>query len=298
MPGRIIRVFRFCLWVVLGAAVPAAAISVPGGAAQNAVARGAYLFAAAGCAGCHTRVKPKGRPLAGGRRLDTPFGAFYPPNITPDPGHGIGRWELADFIRAMRQGRGPDGTLYFPAFPYPSYSGISDADLGDLWAFLRTVPAVAVTGPGHDLDFPFNLRVLVWPWRWLYFEPGVWRPDPNRSARWNRGAYLVRAVGHCGECHTPRSLLGGVDPDRELGGNPKGPEGKRVANITPHRKKGIGDWSESDIASYLLDGGLPDGDLASGAMVEVIEDSTSRLTESDRRAIARYLKSVPPQDGN
>jgi len=297
MPGRIISVFRICLGIVAGAAVPAAANTAPDGALQNAVARGAYLFAAAGCAGCHTRVKPKGRPLAGGRRLDTPFGAFYPPNITPDPKHGIGGWKLADFIRAMRQGRGPDGALYFPAFPYPSYSGISDADLGDLWAYLKTVPAVAVAGPGHDLGFPFNLRTLVWPWRWLYFEPGVLRPDPSRSARWNRGAYLVRAVGHCGECHTPRSLLGGVDPDRQLGGNPKGPEGKRVANITPHIKKGIGDWSESDIASYLLDGGLPDGDLASGAMVEVIENSTSRLTDADRRAIANYLKSVPPQGG-
>ncbi len=286
------------LGAALGVIVLGGAVTVSAAAPETAVARGAYLFAAAGCAGCHTRVKPKGRPLAGGRRLDTPFGAFYPPNITPDPEHGVGRWELTDFVRAMRHGRGPDGTLYFPAFPYPSYTGMSDGDLGDLWAYLKTVPAVAASGPDHDLEFPFNLRALVWPWRWLYFEPGALPPAPNRSARWNRGAYLVRVVGHCGECHTPRGLLGGVDPDRELGGNAKGPEGKRVANITPHRKKGIGDWSESEIASYLQDGGLPDGDLASGAMVEVIENSTSRLTDADRRAIAHYLKSVPPQDGN
>ena len=290
--------FRAWLGAVLGVAVLGAAISAFAAAPDDAVTRGAYLFAAAGCAGCHTRVKPKGGFLAGGRRLDTQFGAFYPPNITPDPLHGIGRWSLADFVRAMRQGRGPDGTLYFPAFPYPSYSGMSDGDLGDLWAYLKTVPAVAVTGPEHDLDFPFNLRVLVWPWRWLYFKGGALRSDPRRAAQYNRGAYLVRAVGHCGECHSPRGLLGGVDRERELGGNAKGPEGKLVANITPHAKKGIGDWTLPEIASYLQDGGLPDGDYAGGAMVEVIENSTSRLTGADRRAIAVYLKSVPPQDGN
>jgi mono/diheme cytochrome c family protein len=263
------------------------------GADSPAASRGEYLFHAAGCAGCHTSDNPKGQLLAGGRRLDTPFGAFYPPNITPDPEHGIGRWEFGDFVRAMREGKGPDGTIYFPAFPYPSYTGMSDADLSDLWVYLKTVPPVAAPAPGHDLNFPFNIRALVWPWRWLYFNAGEKPVDAARPEPWRRGAYLVRAVAHCGECHTPRNFLGGPENGRELAGNPNGPDGKRIPDITPNEKNGIGAWTVGDIESYLEMGILPDGDFAGGAMVEVIENSTSKMTPEDRKAVATYIKSVP-----
>jgi mono/diheme cytochrome c family protein len=284
--------FLFVGFMMIAAAVMSRAV-----AAGTAVERGEYIFKASGCAGCHTRVKPKGKLLAGGRRLATPFGVFYPPNITSDTVHGIGAWSEGAFIRAMREGRAPDGTIYYPLFPYPSYTGMSDADLRDLWAYLRTVPAAAEAGPRHALDFPFNMRFLVRFWRWLYFTPGSVRPDAGRSAQWNRGAYLVRAFGHCGECHTPRNLLGGLDGARELAGNKNGPEGKRVSNITPHRKKGIGGWSVADIVALLRDGDLPSGDIAGGAMAEVVENSTAHLTERDLRAIADYLMALPADAG-
>jgi mono/diheme cytochrome c family protein len=271
---------------------------VPEARAQDdaAIERGRYIFAAAGCHGCHTREKPKGAFLAGNRRLETPFGDFLTPNITSDPDHGIGSWSLDDFKRAMRQGKGPDGTVYFPAFPYASYTAMSDADMTDLWAYLKTVPKVAEPSAAHELTFPFSLRTLIWPWRWLYFEEGRGAHDPEQSEEWNRGAYLSNALGHCGECHTQRNVLGGLDRGRPFAGNARGPEGKGVPNITPHPKKGIGGWSESEIIDVLADGFLPDGDFVGGAMTEVVENSTSKLTKNDLRAIAVYLKSLPPDD--
>jgi mono/diheme cytochrome c family protein len=290
MKGMLLRRCRRAASVVLTLALfPGVVLA----AEQTAEQRGEYLFRVGGCQGCHTATEPKGQLLAGGRRLDTPFGAFYPPNITPDPEFGIGRWQFEDFRRAMREGKGPDGAVYFPAFPYPSYTGMSDGDLRDLWAYLRTVPPVAEAAPGHDLNFPFNIRMLVWPWRWLYFEPGGEPIDTARPAEWQRGAYLVRSVGHCGECHSPRNFLGGVDADRELAGNPQGPEGKRIPNITPDPGKGIGGWSPSEIASYLESGITPDGDFVGGPMYEVVENTTSKLTAEDRNAIVTYLKSLP-----
>ena len=294
MPGTL-RQYPLTYWSRIALAL-FVIFALPGdghGADSPAETRGEYLFHVAGCAGCHTSVEPKGELLAGGRRLDTPFGAFYPPNVTPDPQHGIGEWSYEDFSRAMREGKGPGGTIYFPAFPYPSYTGMSEVDLRDLWAYLKTVPAVAAAAPGHDLDFPFNIRALVWPWRWLYFEAGEKPVDSARPAQWNRGAYLVRAVSHCGECHTPRNFLGGPDHEKELAGNPNGPDGKRIPDITPDTANGIGTWSASDIESYLEMGILPDGDFAGGAMVEVIENSTSKMTPEDREAVATFLKSLP-----
>jgi mono/diheme cytochrome c family protein len=285
----------WCCVAVLFAVAPYAEAAAQ---ENGAVERGQYIFAAAGCLGCHTREKPKGELLAGGRRLETPFGDFHTPNITPDPVHGIGSWTLDDFKRAMRQGLGPDGKVYFPAFPYASYTGMSDADLADLWAYLRSVPAVATPVHDHDLTFPFSLRVLIWPWRWLYFDEGRLEQAADKSPLWNRGAYLSNALGHCGECHTQRNLLGGLDLDHPYAGNSRGPEGKGVPNITPHPKKGIGSWSESEIVDLLADGFLPDGDFVGGAMTEVVENSTGKLTKNDLRAIAVYLKALPANDGN
>ncbi len=264
-----------------------------GAAEPDSVARGAYLFQAAGCLGCHTAEKTGGTPLAGGRALVTPFGTFYTPNITPDPVNGIGRWSDGDFVRAFREGTRPDGAALFPAFPYVSYTRMTDRDLLDLKAYLFAQPAVAAVNRPHDLAPPFSWRFLLPAWQWLYLTPGPVPDDPAKPAAWNRGRYLVDALGHCGECHTPRSLLGGMNQDRYLGGNPDGVEGDKVPNITAHRK-GIGGWSDGDLALLLETGLTPEGDVVGGAMGEVIRNSTSKLTAADRAAIVAYLKAVPP----
>lgn len=256
--------------------------------------RGAYVFAAAGCAECHTDKKGHGKPLAGGRALKTPFGTFYSPNITPDPRYGIGRWSDADFRRALREGIGPDGTHYFPVFPYPSFTNMTEADIRDLKAYLFTLPPVAQPNKPHQIKFPFGFRPLMAVWNRLYLARGPFRPDPARSATWNRGAYLVRALGHCGECHTPRNALGALGWDRPLSGTEHGPEGNAVPNITPDKETGIGGWSERDI-TYLLETGFkPDGDVVADGMSEVVDDSTSKLGPDDRAAIVQYLKSLAP----
>ncbi|HEY5598718.1 MAG TPA: cytochrome c, partial [Kiloniellales bacterium] len=188
--------------------------SVPpdgGGVGADAVARGAYVFRAAGCYACHTDSKNKGAPLAGGRALVTPFGTFYTPNITPDPATGIGAWPVADLARALREGLAPDGSHFYPAFPYTSYTGMIDQDVGDLRAYLMAQPPVVQANRPHELYLPFRLRALVSVWKWLFFTPGRLAEEPTRDAAWNRGAYLVQALGHCGECHTPRDALGGLN---------------------------------------------------------------------------------------
>ncbi|CAO3440425.1 c-type cytochrome [Azospirillum endophyticum] len=268
-----------------------------GGAdAGDAVSRGAYIFNAAGCLGCHTDEKGGGQPLAGGRALATPFGTFYTPNITPDPVNGIGRWSDADFIRALREGVRPDGANLFPAFPYASYTRMTDRDLLDLKAYLLSRPAVAAPNKPHDLTPPFSWRFLVPAWQWLYLTPGPVPDDPGKPAAWNRGRYLVDALGHCAECHSPRSLLGGIDSDRYLAGNPDGPDGDKVPGITSAERKGIGGWSDGDLTLFLEAGLTPDGDVAGGAMGEVVRNTTSKLTAEDRAAIAAYLKTVSAKE--
>lgn len=285
-----------------GAALAIWAALASASAAQtdpDAAARGAYVFHAAGCYGCHTDVKGKGRPLAGGRALVTPFGTFYGPNITPDRQYGLGTWTFTDFARAVRAGTAPDGSPYYPAFPYTSFTGMSDADLADLWAYLRTVEPVPRADTAHELNFPFNWRFLNRAWQVLYFAPkrfdaGAPPAGVEDEDGWRRGAYLVNVLGHCGECHSPRGLLGAMRRDRFLAGNPSGPEGKPVPNITPAPKGGIGGWSADDIASFLEIGMNPDGDFAGGAMAEVIKHTTGKLTPADRAAIAAYLRALPP----
>jgi mono/diheme cytochrome c family protein len=256
--------------------------------------RGAYLFAAAGCKSCHTDTKKKGPLLAGGRAIKTPFGTFFGPNITPHPKHGIGKWSEEDFIRALRDGIAPDGSYYLPVFPFPSYTGMSDADLKAIKAYIFTLAPVARPSRPHQVGIPFRWRALQPLWRSLYFKPGPFRPDASRSAKWNRGAYLVRAVGHCSECHTPRTALGGPDSSRILAGTEDGPDGETVPNITPDPKTGIGKWTPDEIAEYLEIGALPDGDFAGSLMAGVIEDATGKLTASDRAAIVVYLRALTP----
>jgi len=257
---------------------------------------GAYVFASAGCASCHT-VEKDGALLAGGRELKTDFGSFFTPNITPDAETGIGGWSDEDFLRAMREGISPEGDHYYPTFPYTSYARMSDEDLLDLKAYLETVPAVRNEVRDHDLPFPFNIRMSMFGWKLLFFDDDRFEPDPTKSDAWNRGAYLVNGPGHCGECHSPRNILGVVDSDRALSGNRNGPEGDAVPNITPG-PNGIGDWSEDEIVAALEIGMLPDGDFLGGAMTDVIEENTGKLSDEDRRAIATYLTSLPPLASN
>jgi len=258
-----------------------------------AISRGAYLFAAAGCAGCHTDVENDGPPLAGGRALETPFGIFYSPNITPDPETGIGDWTDADFLRALREGKAPDGSTYFPVFPYTSFTLIADADVADMWAYMRSLEPVTRENQAHDAAFPFGWRGLLPIWQWLHFDPGPMAADDGATLEIARGAYLVNALGHCGECHTPRGAMGAMDRDRWLAGTADGPEGGKIPNITPDIGTGIGAWSDAETLRVLESGMLPDFDVVGGGMGEVVRNSTSKLTESDRLAIVAYLRSLP-----
>ena len=258
--------------------------------------RGGYVFKAAGCADCHTDRKHKGKPLAGGRALKTPFGTFYAPNITPDEKTGIGGWTEAQFVKALRRGIGPDGSPYFPAFPYGSYSRMTKADAADLWAYLSRRPAVKRKNKAHDLNFPFGWRFLVWFWRWLYFDDGALPAAAEQSAAWRRGRYLAVALGHCGECHTPRNFLGGLKADMALAGNGALLSGV-VPNITPDKATGIGKWSADDYDSVLTLGMLPDGDFVEDEMAEVAEN-TNALRPEDRAALILYLRSVPAVRNN
>lgn len=266
------------------------AVAHGGAFAQADAKRGAYLAKAAGCVGCHTDAKKDATPYAGGRALKTPFGTFYGPNITPHPSAGIGRWSEADFVRALRLGLRPDGAHYFPAFPYPSFTRITDPDLRDLWAYLRTLPASPRANQAHDLRFPFGWRFLVTAWKWLFFSPGPFSADPKRAPLLQRGAYLVEALGHCGECHTARNFLGGPKRDRPLAGAAKGPDGERVPNLTPAKLK---KWNDGELKSFLQTGLTPDGDVAAETMGEVIRNTTGELAPEDLTAIIAYLRALP-----
>ncbi len=269
--------------------------SIPWGAAlsdQTAIDRGKYVFDAGGCEGCHTDTKAGGAALAGGPALETPFGTFFAPNITPDPDYGIGAWADRDFLHAMRDGIGPDGRHYYPALPYTSYTGTTDRDLLDLKAYLFAQPPVAQASRLHEVGFPFSIRPLLWFWKLFNFDSVRWQPDATKSDSWNRGSYLVEALAHCRECHTPRKFLGGLDASRWLAGARLG-DGKSLApNLTPH-EQGLARWSESDITLALDFGFSSDGEAFGGAMGEVVRNTTSRLTAADRKAIATYLKAVP-----
>jgi mono/diheme cytochrome c family protein len=274
-------------------AVAAILVALAGpAAADDLVARGEYLTRAGGCFSCHTA--PGGAPLAGGRALETPFGTFFSPNITPDPETGIGRWSDADFRHALRNGRRPDGASYFPVFPYPSFSGITDDDLAAMRAYLQSRPAVRRANTPHDVAFPFSWRLLQRGWKLLFFRPGPFAPDPHQSARANRGAYLVTALTHCGECHTPRNSFGALKRDSALTGNPDGPDHMPVPNITPDKTTGIGDWTRDELAEMLATGTTPELGTVKGAMREAVQDSLRHLSADDRAAIADYLFAQPP----
>jgi len=274
---------RLLLGLVLGTAL--------GGAlAQGDAKRGEYLAKAGGCIGCHTEEKKDAVAFAGGRALKSPFGTFYGPNITPHAEAGIGRWTEADFVRAMREGERPDGKNYFPAFPYTSFTKIVDRDLRDLWAYLRTLAPSPRANQEHEMRFPFGWRFLVTFWKWFFFTPGPFTNLPGLSDIANRGAYLVQALGHCGECHTPRNFLGGPKASRFLAGG-KGPDGKDVANLTPALLK---KWSDKEVEDILTTGIDPEGDFVAETMGEVVRNTTSQVTPADLKALIAYLRTLAP----
>ncbi|MES2561118.1 MAG: cytochrome c, partial [Pseudomonadota bacterium] len=262
----------------------------PVNAAQSDPQRGEYLAAAAGCVGCHTDKKDGASPYAGGRALKTPFGTFYGPNITPHPEAGIGRWSEADFLRAMRHGERPDGANLFPAFPYPSFTRITDDDLRHLWAYLRSLPPNGRANQSHELGILYRWRPLISVWKWMFFTPGPLAADAKATAQVNRGRYLVQALGHCGECHTPRNVLGASIKDHVLAGG-RGPEDKRVPNLTPTRLKS---WSDADLRTFFQSGDTPDGDSVNETMAEVVRNTTAKLTPDDVNAMIAYLRTLPP----
>jgi mono/diheme cytochrome c family protein len=274
------------------AALLVGSAAAPAGADPPAVARGAYLAAAAGCEGCHTDAKNSGPPYGGGREVASEFGAITTPNLTPDAATGIGGWSDKDFIQAMRWGIAPDGTHYVTAFPYRFYAGLTDGDLADLKAFLGSLAPLSRPGLGSARSLALLARARAAVANWAAGTPRPWQPDPNRDAVTERGAYLVNTIGHCGECHTPRTWLGLPEPSRTLAGSNGRFGGRKTPNITPDPKTGIGNWTVGEIISFLNDGGLPDGDFVGGAMAEIVRD-TAHLTAADRRAIAAHLKSLP-----
>lgn len=259
-------------------------------------AKGERIFWAGGCVSCHARPGAKGDArleLAGGLELKTPFGIFIPPNISPDKTDGIGAWTLHDFADALKRGVSPDGRHYYPAFPYPSYARMRLSDVADLFAFMKTLPPVRGVTPPHKLSFPFTIRRGIGLWKLLYLSSDPVIPlAAGAPAKVLAGRYLVEGPGHCGECHTPRSIIGGTRDDLWLSGAVAA-EGKgNVPNITSGQG-GIGDWSEKDIAYYLESGFTPDFDSVGGAMVDV-QENIAHLPAADREAIAAYLKAVPP----
>lgn len=258
---------------------------------QGDPVRGAYVARLAGCIVCHTNETSGGEFLAGGPPLETPFGTFYGPNITPDPEAGLGQWSLDDFARALRHGISPDGRPYYPAFPYTFYSKLTDQDVADLWAAMKTVSNADTASKPQDLDFPFNQRWAIRGWQKLFFESKRFEKDSSRNDAWNRGKYIVTGPAHCGACHTPRNPLGAGYAEQDLHGASGLLGDERSPPITSSALREHG-WTENKLAFGLRYGTKPNGDVLGGSMGEVIRDGTSWLTDNDLRAIAHYLLDI------
>ncbi len=257
--------------------------------AETPAERGRYLATVGDCVACHTA--PGGTPFAGGRAIETPFGPIIAPNLTPDRASGLGAWSDADFLRALRRGLRPDGARLYPACPYVYFSAVRDEDLLAIRAFLATLTPVANPARGAGFGFPFNLRPLMVFWDALYFRPAPFVADPGRSMAWNRGAYLVEGLGHCGACHGAKGALGADPEPGVLGGGRV--RGWFAPDLGGDPRAGLGGWSLDDIERYLATGSNGRA-LAAGPMAEVVENSTARLTMADLRAIALYLKQDAP----
>jgi len=256
------------------------------------IERGQYLLRAGGCYACHTDVESEGKALAGGPGLETAFGTFFAPNITSDREHGLGRWQLEDFARALRKGISPEGEPYYPVFPYDFYTRLNDQDIADLFAALQATPAVAEADKPHDVNFPYSTRSGLNLWQTVFFREARFRPNPENGELFNRGAYLVNGPAHCAACHTPRNNYGALDWSRHLQGADNLPGGERSPTIRASILKARG-WTVDSLAQALKDKVQPAGDTFIGSMAEVVDLGTSYLNEQDRRAIATYILTEP-----
>ena len=265
-------------------------LNPPKGVDLAAVKRGEYLVKAGDCIACHT---PEGaKPFSGGLPLKTPFGTYYSPNLTPDKNTGIGNWSEADFIRAVKHGISPDGSYYFPVFPYIYYNKVSDADVKDMWAYFQSIPAVTKQNKAIEAPLPFRMRSIQFFWRLTYFHPfnGDHKPDKTKSAEWNRGSYLAYGLGHCGMCHTPINLLGAPKRNQSFTGSVV--DGYAVPNITGVT---LQDVSIDKIVRIFAYDELPGGGKVQGPMRQVNHDSLMHLQQSDLKALAVFLKSLKPR---
>jgi mono/diheme cytochrome c family protein len=256
---------------------------------KETVARGRALTDAGDCESCHT-ADPK-KPFAGGKRIETPFGGVFSANLTPDRDTGLGAWSDDEFVRAFRFGVDRDGSRYYPAFPYPHFTKLIRPDILAIRAYLDTLPSVSNTPPPPQLRWPLNHRVLMRLWNYAFFRPGIFEPDQNKSAEWNRGGYLVEGLAHCGACHTPKNFVGAEKRDHRFAGSPV--DGWFAPRLDGAERSGLKSWSVDDIAEYLQSGRNARSH-AGGPMAEVVLNSTSRMSDADVRAIATYLKDLPP----
>jgi len=282
----LLRILILCL-------LPSAALSTAWAqsapATNDIVARGEYLARAGDCVACHT--PPEGRTFSGNRPMPTPFGTLYSSNITPDPETGIGKWSADDFYRTMHSGRFPDGGLLYPAMPFASYTKVTRADSDAIFAYLKSIPPVKQKNHEHELRFPYDNRQLILGWRTLFFREGEYRNDPGKSAEWNRGAYLVEGLGHCGMCHSPINALGGSSQSDAFKGGLIPMQNWYAPSLTSNREAGLGDWSIKDITD-LLQTGVSARGVVYGPMAEVVHNSLQYLNDEDARAMAIYLKGI------
>jgi mono/diheme cytochrome c family protein len=271
--------------VLCTALAPATALA---DAAEETIAHGKALTEAADCASCHTADPAK--PFAGGKRIDTPFGGIYSPNLTPDRETGIRAWSDADFVRALRYGIAPDGSRYYPAFPYPNFTKMTRQDIQAIRAYLATLEPVRNAPPPPELRWPLNYRVVMRAWNYLFFRPGIFEPNQQKSAEWNRGGYLVTGAAHCGACHTPKNLFGADKRGRAFGGGLV--QGWFAPRLDNAERSGLKSWSVDDLVEYLSSGRNAKSH-ADGLMAEMVVNSTSKMSDADVRAIAVYIKDLP-----
>ena len=274
------------LWLLLcSALVIGEAFAQP---VEDTIERGKALTVAGDCASCHTADPAK--PFAGGKRIDTPFGAIYSPNLTPDRDTGLGAWSDDDFYRALRYGVARDGSRYYPAFPYPNFTKLIRDDILAIRAYLATLAPVRNSVPPPELRFPLNYRVVMRAWNYLFFRPGIIMPDQSKGGPWNRGRYLVEGLAHCGACHTPKNVFGAEKRGQPLGGGLV--QGLFAPRLDSAERSGLKSWSVEDITEYLQSG--RNGRSHAGPLMsEVVVNSTSRMSDADIRAIATYLKDLP-----
>lgn len=262
--------------------------------ATGDVERGKQVFTAAGCASCHAAPGASGADklvLAGGQEFPSPFGTFIAPNISPDAQQGIGDWQMRDLANALLHGVSPEGQHYYPAFPYTSYARMDDRDIVDLWAYMQTLPPSSDASQDHNVGFPFNIRRSLGGWKMLFLKTDWVMGGNDLGPDLTRGRYLVEALGHCAECHTPRNVLGGLDRGQWMAGAPDPSGTGTIPALTPDKLT----WSAQDIAYYLETGFTPDFDSAGGHMANVVAN-TGQLSSEDRAAIAAYVKALPMPD--